>query len=112
MPNSSNLLAFANVQMAAEVLFGLADGGPGSVFSGGFDSPQRLAFLTEGNNRASKFTMAQATEFAQIWEVVEHKSNMPTGFSGTLFRVRADAPQELLGRYGLEYWGQIQFPRF
>lgn len=104
--NSGKLLAYASVQMAAEASFGLASSQPGQTFSGAFDSPEQLALLTTGNNRSSRFTPAQAAEFAQIWEVVEHKSNTTTGFSGTLFRVRtgeSSAPVDpsLLSKYGL-----------
>ncbi|RSZ58866.1 hypothetical protein HF313_26080 [Massilia atriviolacea] len=36
--------------------------------------------LKVGNNHNSKFTKAQATEFAKYWEVVAHKENSKTGF--------------------------------
>lgn len=98
--NHSRLFALASLQMAAEALFGLQTSAPGSTFVGPFDTPQKIGFLTTGNGRASRFTRVQAEEFAQIWEVVEHTSNSLTGFSGTLFKARADAPPQLLARYG------------
>jgi hypothetical protein len=62
--DTKTLLKFANVQMAAEALLDR----PGD-FTGQ---------LVYGNNRSSKFTDAQAAEFASLWEVVDHKSNTST----------------------------------
>ncbi len=68
-------LKYANLQMAAESLFG----GTGSTMD--------VASLVLGNNRSSKFTEIQAQQFIEEgWTVAEHKSNTSTGFSGTLFR--------------------------
>lgn len=75
-------LKFANVQMAAEALYGLKTAAPKALFSG-LITP---IILTTGNERSSKFTTTQATEFAEDWTIVEHISNTPTGFSGTLLR--------------------------
>ena len=85
--DAKTLLKFANVQMAAEALLDR----PGD-FTGQ---------LMYGNNRSSKFTDVQAAEFAQLWEVVEHKSNTSTGFSGTLFKAKSGAPQALRDKYGI-----------
>jgi pimeloyl-ACP methyl ester carboxylesterase len=63
--------------------------------------------LLRGNTRSSRFTEVQAAEFVQIWQVVEHKSNTTTGFSGTLFEVRQDAPTALLTQYGLSKGEQV-----
>lgn len=68
-------LKYANLQMASEALLDRI--------------PQvgLVKALTDGNNRSSKFTQIQADQFiADGWTVVEHKSNTPTGFSGTLFK--------------------------
>lgn len=82
---TTTYLKYANVQMAAEALFNLQTASPGSIFSGSL-AGSNLNILTVGNNRSSKFTAMQADEFSRDWEVVEHKSNTSTGFSGTLFR--------------------------
>jgi VCBS repeat-containing protein len=84
--NIKSLLKYALLQLAAEALLDRAD-----------ELADKLDF---GNNRSSKFTPEQAAEFAQIWEVVAHQPNTSTGFSGTLFRVRTDAPLELAAKYG------------
>lgn len=74
--------------MAAEALFGLdatqlnANLTPGETRSGPIDP----RILTTGNRHASKFTQSEADKFVAQWEVVEHKSNTATGFSGTLSR--------------------------
>jgi hypothetical protein len=97
-------LKFVNLQMAAEALFefnpaaGNPNSSPGATSSYASIQPQ---FLTSGNNRSSKFTDVQAAEFVQLWEVVEHKSNTSTGFSGTLFKAKSGAPQALLDKYGI-----------
>jgi hypothetical protein len=83
----TNYLKYANVQMAAEALYGLKTASAGQTFSGSIDA----AMLVNGNERASRFTTIQADEFSKDWTVVEHISNTPTGFSGTLFRaIRTD----------------------
>ncbi len=79
-------LKYANLQMAAEALFGQQDKDPGTTTSGPIDPDD----LTTGNNRSSKFTVTQAKEFVKDWEVVEHISNTTTGFSGTMFRCKTD----------------------
>src|SRR6218665_36334 len=52
-----------------------------------------IGVLTDGNDRSSRFTAIQAEEFIHDWEVVEQIGNTSTGFSGTLFRARRDAPE-------------------
>jgi pimeloyl-ACP methyl ester carboxylesterase len=81
----TNCLKFANLQMAAEALYTPRTAVPGEVFIGSLGGAN-LSFLTTGNERSSKFTATQATDFAANWTVVEHKSNTSTGFSGTLFK--------------------------
>ncbi|HQS39346.1 calcium-binding protein [Polaromonas sp.] len=81
----TNYLKYANLQMAAESLFGITNvDAPGTLkLTGSMD----VASLTKGNDRASKFTSTQADQLvADGWAVVEHKSNTATGFSGTLFK--------------------------
>jgi hypothetical protein len=96
---ASNLLKFANVQLAAESLFGiLPTDAPGKVFD---SISMDEGSLKRGNTRSSRFTDVQATEFAQLWEVVEHKSNTSTGFSGTLFKAKSDISQELKDKYNI-----------
>ena len=82
-------LKYANVQMAAESLFGLTN----SNAAPGENSPVKtilsLTTLTDGNGRASKFPTTLATQFLESWELVEHIANTKTGFSGTLFKAKA-----------------------
>ncbi|MGE4237665.1 putative Ig domain-containing protein [Hydrogenophaga sp.] len=79
----SAYLKYANLQMAAESLFGL----PRSALPGVVSTEMTLQSLTLGNERASLFTAPQAQQLIDDhWTVVEHKSNTETGFSGTLFR--------------------------
>jgi hypothetical protein len=77
----STYLKFANLQMAAEAIFP-------DAFSGGIATN----ILTTGNNRSSKFTDVLAEQFVKDWEVVEHKADTTTGFSGTLFKCLTDDP--------------------
>ncbi|MEC5387914.1 hypothetical protein VVD49_19430 [Uliginosibacterium sp. H3] len=83
-------LKYANLQMAAEALYDSDATVPGVVlmpgkpFAGSIDPK----VLMTGNEHTSKFTEVGAKEFSDLWEVVEHKSNTTTGFSGTLFRNR------------------------
>jgi len=77
----STYLTFANLQMAAEALL--------ERFA--YTTPIGLqAALEFGNGRSSRFTAKQAEQFAAEWEVVDHKANTGTGFSGTLFRFKGD----------------------
>ena len=76
-------LKYANLQMAAESLFALAR----TAEPGTLSTNMTEATLKLGNNRSSVFTETQAKQFiADKWTVAEHKSNTPTGFSGTLFK--------------------------
>lgn len=82
-PSIGEILKYADLQMAAEA-FLTTKNPPFSLRS------DLLAALTEGNNRSSKFTETQATDFLANWEVVAQQPNTETGFSGTLFRQRQD----------------------
>ena len=48
--------------------------------------------LTEGNGHASRFPEADIDNFYANYEVVAHRPNTSTGFSGTLFRAKQDNP--------------------
>lgn len=96
------MLKFANLQMAAEALYTFRakqtpNQTPGDLASidGHYSGTINPTWLTVGNEHASRFTQPQAEEFVQQWEVVDHISNTTTGFSGTLFRNRAN-PSELV----------------
>src|SRR6218665_1995423 len=83
-------LKYANLQMAAEAYVVSKTSTPGDTSK----RPQSMiGVLTDGNDRSSRFTAIQAEEFIQDWEVVEQIGNTSTGFSGTLFRARRDAPE-------------------
>ncbi|WP_272947467.1 calcium-binding protein, partial [Variovorax sp. JS1663] len=82
MSDIATYLKYANLQMAAEALFDQKNQPPGSKYAGLIDD----LVLKTGNERSSRFTQVQADEFVEDWTVVEHISNTPTGFSGTLFR--------------------------
>lgn len=75
-------LKFANIQIAAEALYGKKTAPVDATYEGALTVDN----LTTGNERTSVFTLTQAKEFSLDWEVVEHKSNTSTGFSGTLLR--------------------------
>ena len=72
--NIATYLKYANVQMAAEALFEFNPAKttniitPGSVAS---YANIRSEYLTDGNNRSSKFTAMQAADFAASWTVEE-----------------------------------------
>ncbi|MBL8470599.1 MAG: hypothetical protein KF778_18050 [Rhodocyclaceae bacterium] len=82
-PTSTELLKFANLQMAAEAFLADAAGNiiPATLLQGR---------LTAGNKQASKFPKQLANDFAEHWEVLAQKPNTNTGFSGTLFKCIKD----------------------
>jgi hypothetical protein len=84
-------LKYATLQMAAEALWDRPD--PEGI----------VGQLKYGNSRASKFTETQAQQFIDDgWEVVEHKGNTETGFSGTLFR-NAQTGEQVLSFRSTEF---------
>ena len=99
-PTTAELLKYADLQMAAEAFLQ-----PRPIYlSGGGDRLETSdlesfrTMLREGNTHSSRFTVTQSDEFSRDWEVVAHKANAPliaggTGFSGTLFRAKRDAPE-------------------
>ncbi|MEQ1807687.1 MAG: hypothetical protein ABL900_20085, partial [Burkholderiaceae bacterium] len=75
-PTIATLLKYVNLQMAAE-----------AIFEPDFAGPIPASELTDGNNRASRFTPTQAAQFiSDGWIVLAHQFNTATGFSGTLFK--------------------------
>ncbi len=92
MPTIADYLKFANLQMAAEALYRFNATPPDTNLSPGakFVGIIPLEVLTTGNLHASKFTATRAAKFVDQWKVVEHLSNTPTGFSGTLFQALKD----------------------
>ena len=89
-PSISDYLKYANLQMAAEALFGFNAISSGATLKPGdlFHDDIVPAVLERGNRHASKFTSTEAATFAADWKVAEHISNTTTGFSGTLFKNR------------------------
>lgn len=88
----SDYLKYANLQMAAEALYGynatIPDANliPSTTYNDGpIDFEDNL---TTGNLHASIFTPTQVelSGLTSDWVVVEHLSNTSTGFSGTLFK--------------------------
>ncbi|HQU78240.1 MAG TPA: hypothetical protein PLU47_02100 [Azonexus sp.] len=90
IPTVAEYLKYANLQMAAEAFIRDPDSG---VLKG--TSTRLEEALIAGNKHASRFTETEAKTFADQWEVVDQKPNTPSGFSGTLFRNKAN-PSELV----------------
>ena len=89
-PTITDYLKYANLQMGAEAF--LKDELTGEErYSGG----NLITALKAGNNRSLLFTQTQAEAFAAQWEVLDQRANTTTGFSGTLFRNKAN-PTELV----------------
>ena len=96
--SSTELLTYANLQIAAEALYGQLKstaGNPNTLMSDKdiddinkdlFKENSDEGYLTQGNNHSSKFSQTQAKEFIKDWQVVQHMNNTKTGFSGTLFK--------------------------
>ncbi|HLD65745.1 MAG TPA: hypothetical protein VJA19_06865, partial [Pseudomonas sp.] len=85
----ADYLKYANLQMAAEALYGFDTTIDPSQESGQNTSGTlTLENLTTGNHHASTFTKTQValSGLTSDWTVVEHLSNTSTGFSGTLFK--------------------------
>ena len=96
--SSTELLTYANLQIAAEALYGKLKspaGNPNVLMSakeisdinnGLTATKPEDGYLTFGNKHTSKFSQTQAEQFKQEWQVVQHINNTKTGFSGTLFK--------------------------
>ena len=89
--STNEYLKYVTLQLAAEAF--IRDPlNPESLASSGL---ALINVLIAGNKRASRFTPIQASEFADQWVVLDQCVNTATGFSGTLFKNRAD-PTELV----------------
>ena len=89
---ATELLTYANLQIAAETLYGkLKDpaGNPSDLTANG-KAELTVKNLKDGNMHSSLFSETQAKEFVENWEIVSHLPNTSSGFSGTLFRVKAE----------------------
>ena len=98
--NIAEVLKLANLQMAAEAF--LQPRGGYLPITGELLEPANLTsfrtMLREGNTHSSRFPISLASEFSLDWEVLDQKANAPSiaggsGFSGTLFRAKRDAPE-------------------
>lgn len=103
-PSISELLKFANLQMASESLFGFdAITANGSLTPGEISKDLLSRDLIIGNRHASKFTSTDAVNFSNEWSVVEHISNTATGFSGTLFKSRTTPSEYVISFRSTEF---------
>ncbi|MBR6026348.1 MAG: hypothetical protein IK065_01960, partial [Neisseriaceae bacterium] len=103
---ATELLEFANLQIAAEALYGLMAnkergitenklGNPANIENNPIITNNRdelIDFLTDGNYHSSKFSTTQAEQFVENWEIVSHIANTSSGFSGTLFEAKENIP--------------------
>ncbi|WP_161974657.1 putative Ig domain-containing protein [Piscinibacter terrae] len=86
---SATLLEYANLQIAAESMFGVKHKAlvPGEVVNGSAISENDAKdMLLQGNDHTSRFTESQFDQFWGNWRLVEHKANTDTGFSGSLYK--------------------------
>ena len=96
--NVSELLKYANLQIAAEALYNFNAVTNGStLIPGAIDASGRnvaAANLVTGNLHVTKMTPTEVAwnQLPDLWTVVEHESNTTTGFSGTLFKATRDDP--------------------
>ena len=111
-PTVTDLLKYANLQMAAEALYDFdaklnTDLPPGNLNSstGHYSGAINPKTLITGNEHSSRFTQPQAEQFVKDWGVVDHLSNTTTGFSGTLFKAVNDDPTQGIkaGEYVLSF---------
>ncbi|MCK6404728.1 MAG: hypothetical protein L6Q60_01800 [Rhodocyclaceae bacterium] len=89
-PTVSDYLKYVNLQMAAEAFLVYESGDA----KGKVKADIKTA-LIDGNGHATRFTEIQAQAFVDQWEVVDQRANTKTGFSGTLFRNKAN-PNDLV----------------
>jgi len=97
---TQELFTFANLHIAAEAFL--------DVLPASSDPQYRerlVQALRDGNGRASRFPVVLAEEFADTFEIIAHRENTPTGFSGTLFRSKVtDLARGLYaGQYTLSF---------
>jgi poly(3-hydroxybutyrate) depolymerase len=89
-PTITEYLKYANLQMAAEAF--LKDPDTDAEY---YSGTVLIDALTTGNKHASKFTTSEAEKFEKEWVVLDQCKNTDSGFSGTLFRNKAN-PNELV----------------
>ena len=103
IPSIADFRKFAELQMAAEALYGFNAQAknlqPGVTIP--FSNIDK-AILTDGNLRNTKFATDEAGKFAPLWSIEEHISNTDTGFSGTLFKNK-ETGQEVLSFRSTEF---------
>ncbi|WP_423599722.1 hypothetical protein [Roseateles sp. MS654] len=80
----SELKKYSDLQMAAEAFLVVA--------SDDILRTDLLLALREENGHSRRFTGTQAADFLVHWDVLAQKSNTGTGFSGTVFRCKANDP--------------------
>ena len=85
-------LEFCNLQVASEAFLVDKNDLPNTILSASLVDQNLINKLVQGNEHSSKFTDVQAADFASKWEVVAHKGNTNTGFSGTLFKAKVTIP--------------------
>ena len=85
-------LEFCNLQVASESFLVDKNDLPNTILSASLVDQNLINKLVQGNEHSSKFTDVQAADFASKWEVVAHKGNTNTGFSGTLFKAKVTIP--------------------
>ena len=88
---ATELLTYANLQIAAEALYGkLKDpaGNPSDLIANGEITGKIETHLTDGNKHSSKFTTTQAAEFAEKWKIVSHIANTSKRRVGNLLPTR------------------------
>jgi hypothetical protein len=97
------LQTYTLLQIAAEAMFGVkhpdpaAPAGSGAVKNPTFGTNGTV--LIEGNSHSSKFTQKQAQDFSNDWEAISHQPNTATGFSATLFKLKAGRADASKGTY-------------
>lgn len=69
-PSAATLLEFANLQVAAESLYGLQKSEPNWQDNLIKNYTIESNNLIQGNNRTSKFTETETNDFVQNWEIV------------------------------------------
>lgn len=106
----ADMLKYANLQMAAEALYNFRakatpNQSPGDLTTttGHFSGEIDLAWLTLGNEHASRFTQTQADAFIAQWKVADHISNTKTGFSGTLFQSKSNPNEYVISFRSTEF---------
>ncbi len=90
----SDYLKYANLQMAAEAFL---------YYDDGTSKQDVKQTLIDGNGRASIFTETQADAFIAQWEVIDQCPNTKTGFSGTLFRNKANPNEYVISFRSTEF---------